>query len=61
MESTGLAQEIKDRLTEQTALYNLVEFQHNVNKAILRLRRRLAQANRIKTKGREQPLVIFSK
>jgi hypothetical protein len=53
MEPTGPAQEIKDRLTEQIALYNPVGLQHNVNKAILRLRRRLAQANRINNKERE--------
>jgi len=38
---------------EQIALYSPVELQHNVNKAILRLRQRLAQLNRICT---EKPL-----
>jgi hypothetical protein len=28
-----------------------VELQHNVNKAIIRLRQRLAQSNRITTRG----------
>jgi len=41
-----LEQKIKDSLSEQIALYNPVLLQHNVNKAILRLRQRLAQANR---------------
>jgi transposase InsO family protein len=49
MESAELGQDTKNRLTEQIALYNPVELQHNVNKAILRLRQRLAQLNRIKT------------
>jgi len=46
MESAELPQGIKDTLQEQIALYNPVMLQHNVNQAILRLRRRLAQANR---------------
>jgi hypothetical protein len=50
MESPQVSQEIKDSLQTQIALYNPVELQHNVNKAILRLRRRLAQTNRIITK-----------
>ena len=50
IESPELPQHIKDTLIEQIALYNPVELQHNVNKAILRLRQRLAQANRIITK-----------
>jgi len=45
-EYSGLEQEIKDSLSNQIALYNPVQLQHNVNKAILRLRHRLAQANR---------------
>ena len=49
-ESTELTQKIKDILWAQIALYNPVELQHNVNKAILRLRQRLAQSNRIITK-----------
>jgi hypothetical protein len=46
IESAGLSQEIKNILQKQISLYNPVELQHNVNKAILRLRHRLAQANR---------------
>jgi hypothetical protein len=49
MESEQLSPDIKERLKAQIALYSPVELQHNVNKAILRLRQRLAQANRIKT------------
>ena len=49
MESTELHQHAKDSLITQIALYNPVELQHNVNKAILRLRQRLAQINRVKT------------
>ena len=40
------------RVAAQIALYNPVEPQDNVNKAILRLRRRLAQDNRKPTKER---------
>jgi len=40
-----------DSLKAQIALYNPVELQHNVNKAIIRLRQRLAQSNRIISKG----------
>jgi hypothetical protein len=46
MESAELPQETKNSLQKQIALYNPVELQHNTNKAILRLRQRLAQANR---------------
>jgi hypothetical protein len=49
IESGMLCQTDKDALTEQYALYNPVVLQQNVNKAILRLRQRLAQANRIQT------------
>jgi hypothetical protein len=49
MECTALARERKDSLKDHCALYNPVELQHSVNKAILRLRQRLAQANRIQT------------
>ena len=49
IESAELPEQIKDSLRTQISLYNPVELQHNVNKAILRLRQRLAQANRIKT------------
>jgi hypothetical protein len=47
MENTELPKEFKDTLTAHRALYNPVELQQNVTKAILRLRQRLAQANRI--------------
>jgi transposase InsO family protein len=53
MESAEAPQETKDTLLAQIALYNPVELQHNVNKAIMRLRQRLAQSNRIITKGQE--------
>jgi hypothetical protein len=46
MECEDLPQEYKNRLQERYALYNPVELQQNVNKAILRLRQRLAQPNR---------------
>jgi len=46
IESPQPDQEIKDSLLTQISLYNPVELQHNVNKAILRLRQRLAQINR---------------
>jgi hypothetical protein len=49
MESMELPQAGKDALAAQCALYNLVELQQHVNKAILRLRQRLAQGNRIQT------------
>jgi hypothetical protein len=49
MECTALAEERKDSLKAHCALYNPVELQHHVNKAILRLRQRLAQVNRIQT------------
>jgi hypothetical protein len=51
MESSAATKETKDSLSVHIALYNPVELQHNVNKAILRLRQRLAQSNRIITKG----------
>ena len=53
MESTKTSDKIKDALLKQIALYNPVELQHNVNKAIIRLRQRIAQSNRIITKGDE--------
>jgi hypothetical protein len=40
-------------LARQCALYNPVELQQNVNKAILRLRQRLAQVNRTQTQEQE--------
>jgi len=46
MECPDLGQKLKDSLSDKIALYNPVQLQHNVNKAILRLRHRLAQANR---------------
>jgi hypothetical protein len=46
-ESKELPQQTKDSLLAQIALYNPVELQDNVNKAVMRLRRRLAQLNRI--------------
>jgi hypothetical protein len=49
LESAELPQACKDTLLAQRALYNPVELQHTVNTAILRLRQRLAQANRIRT------------
>jgi len=51
VESTELSQKTKDTLSVQIALYNPVVLQHNVNKAIMRLRQRLAQQNRVKTRG----------
>ena len=51
MESSQTPEKTKEVLLAQIALYNPVELQHNVNKAILRLRQRLAQSNRIITKG----------
>jgi len=46
IESTEVSQKIKDSLGLRIALYNPVELQHNVNKAVTRLRQRLAQSNR---------------
>jgi hypothetical protein len=46
IESDQLLQDTKNSLLAQIALYNPVELQHNVNKAILRLRQHLAQLNR---------------
>ena len=48
-ESADLPQACKDSRSAQCALSNPVELQHTVNKAILRLRQRLAQANRTQT------------
>jgi hypothetical protein len=45
-ESVELPRRLKDALAAQCALYNPVELPHHVNKAILRPRQRLAQANR---------------
>jgi hypothetical protein len=53
MENGELSREYKDTLDRQCALYNPVDLQQNVNKAILRLRQRLAQANRIQTQEQE--------
>jgi hypothetical protein len=46
MDSSATAKTTKDSLAAQIALYNPVVLQHNVNKAILRLRQRIAQPNR---------------
>jgi len=53
IESPKTPVEIKKLLLSQIALYNPVELQHNVNKAIIRLRQRLAQSNRKITKGED--------
>jgi transposase InsO family protein len=53
IETSQLPQDIKKNLQKQISLYNPVELQHNVNKAVLRLRQRLAQSNRVITKGQE--------
>jgi hypothetical protein len=45
----GLPQPYKDTLRTRCTLYNPVELQQNVNSAILRLRHRLAQSNRIQS------------
>jgi hypothetical protein len=58
-ENTALPQNYKDMLNARYALYNPVELQQNVNKAIPRLRQRLAQSNPIQTQ--EQLLGTFSK
>jgi len=50
MESSELTQKTKDNLMKQITLYNPVKLQHNVNKVIMRLRRRLAQMSRVKTR-----------
>jgi hypothetical protein len=49
MEHPELPQVWKDTLLARYALYNPVELQQNVTQAILWLRQRLAQANRIQT------------
>jgi transposase InsO family protein len=51
MESSAAPKKTKDSLSAHIALYNPVQLQHNVNKAILRLRHRIAQPNRIITKA----------
>ena len=51
IESSQTPVETKKSLLAQIALYNPVELQHNVNKAIIRLRQRLAQSNRIISMG----------
>ena len=53
IESLKTPQKTKKLLLEQIGLYNPVELQHNVNKAIIRLRQRLAQSNRLIKKGDE--------
>ena len=49
--SKEVSKEIKVSLSAQIALYNPVVLQHNANKAIIRLRQRLAQPNRITANG----------
>ena len=51
VESTEVLRETKDTLQAHIALYNPVELQHTVNKAIIRLRQRLAQSNRVIAKA----------
>jgi hypothetical protein len=51
LESGGLTGACKAALKTECALYNPVGLQYAVNKAILRLRRRLAQAHRIQTQN----------
>jgi hypothetical protein len=46
-------QKYKDALKAQRALYNPVELQRNVSKAVPRLRQRLAQSNRITARKQE--------
>jgi hypothetical protein len=53
LECTVLPQACKDTLNAQCALYNPVELQQNVNKAVLHLRQRLAQVNRIRIQERD--------
>jgi hypothetical protein len=52
LECAQLPRKYKDSFRAQCALYNPVELQQNVNKAILRLRQRLVQTNRIQTQER---------
>jgi hypothetical protein len=54
IECGELPRECADSLRARYALYNPVELQQNVNKAILRLRQRLAQANRTRTREQDQ-------
>ena len=51
MESSETPEKTKELLLEQIALYNPVKLQDNVNKAIIRLRQRIAQPNRKITMG----------
>ena len=53
MESAKTPQKTKDLLLQKITLYNPVKLQHNVNGAIIRLRQRLAQSNRLITKGEQ--------
>ena len=53
MESTQVSQEVKNTLLVQIALYNPVELQHNVTKAVMRLGQRIAQADRKITQGQD--------
>jgi hypothetical protein len=54
LECPSLPQADKDTLERQCALYNPVELQQDVSKAVLRLRQRLAQPNRIRTQEQGQ-------
>jgi len=51
MESAEVPPETKDALSARIALCSPVELQDNVNKAVMRLRRRLARASRKQTGG----------
>jgi hypothetical protein len=53
-ENPGLPQACKDTLNAQCTLYNPVILQQNANRAVLRLRHRLAQLNRIRTQEKTQ-------
>jgi hypothetical protein len=53
IENEELPQEYKNSFRTRCSLYNPVELQQNVNKAILRLRQRFAQANRIQTQKQD--------
>jgi hypothetical protein len=54
IECGELPRECADSLRVRYALYNPVELRQNVNKAVLRQRQRLAQANRTRTRERDQ-------
>jgi hypothetical protein len=52
IECAELPREYKDSLETQCALYNPVELQRKINKAVPRLCQRLAQVNRIQMQER---------